>query len=93
MHIIHKNYIIEFFSNQDGMIKSFIYNPIQYVLYHPLECVFVYNNVSLFNQAIGLLCRVFANGPGDRGSIPDWVIPKLKKWYLMLPCLTRSIIR
>ncbi len=37
---------------------------------------------------------VFANGPGDLGSIPGRVIPKtLKKWYLMPPCLTLSIIR
>ena len=41
------------------------------------------------NQAIGLMSRVFANGPGDRGSIPGWVIPKtqngtwchLSLWY------------
>ena len=27
--------------------------------------------------------RVFANGPGDRGSIPGRVILKLKKWFLV----------
>ena len=37
--------------------------------------------------------RVFANGPGNRGSIPGWVIPKTQKWYLMPPCLTLSTIR
>ena len=36
---------------------------------------------------------VFANGPGDLGSIPGPVIPKTPKWYLMPPCLTLSIIR
>ena len=36
---------------------------------------------------------VFANGPGDLGSVPGRVIPKTKKWYLMPPCLTLSIIR
>ena len=37
---------------------------------------------------------VFAKGPGNGGSIPGRVIPKTqKKWYLMLPCLTLSIIR
>ena len=41
----------------------------------------------------GLMSKVFANGPGDRGSIPGRVIPKTKKWYLMPPCLTLSIIR
>ena len=40
------------------------------------------------------MVRVFANGPGDLGSIPGRVIPKIfKKWYLMPPCLTLSIIR
>ena len=39
------------------------------------------------------MVRVFANGPGDLGSIPAQVIPKTQKWYLMLPCLTLSIIR
>ena len=37
---------------------------------------------------IGLVVRVFANGPGDLGSIP-----RLKKWYLMPPYLALSIIR
>ena len=43
--------------------------------------------------AIGIMNRVFANGPVDLGSIPGQVIPKTQKWYLMLPCLTLSIIR
>ena len=43
---------------------------------------------------IGLMGRVFANGPGDWGSIPDRVIRKtFFKWYLMPPYLTLSIIR
>ena len=37
---------------------------------------------------IDLMNRAFANGPGDGGSIPDRVIPKTSKWYLMPPCLT-----
>ena len=45
-------------------------------------------------QPIGLVGRVFPNGPGDRVSISGWVISKTqKKWYLMLPCLTPSTIR
>ena len=32
--------------------------------------------------SIGLMSRVFANHPGDRGSIPDWVIPKTQKMVL-----------
>ena len=38
-------------------------------------CVCVY-------WAIGLLSRVFANCPGDWGSIPDQVIPKTQKLVL-----------
>ena len=31
---------------------------------------------------IGLMCRVFANGSGDWGSIPGRVIPKTQKMVL-----------
>ena len=34
------------------------------------------------NRLIGLLGRVFANGPGDLGSIPGRVIPKTLKMVL-----------
>ena len=40
-----------------------------------------------------MIVRVFTNGPGDLGSIPGRVIPKIKKWYLMPLCLTLGIIR
>ena len=33
-------------------------------------------------RAISLMSRVFANGPGDRGSIPDRVIPMTQKMVL-----------
>ena len=39
------------------------------------------------------MSRVFANGPGNLGSIPGRIIPKIQKWFLMLACLTLSIIR
>ena len=40
------------------------------------------------------MVRVFANGLGDLGSISRLShTKKLKKWYLMPPCLTLSIIR
>ena len=43
---------------------------------------------------IGLVDRVFSNGPRDMGSIPGHVIPKTLKWNLMIhPCLTLSSIR
>ena len=41
----------------------------------------------------GTLFRVSANGPGDLGSMPGRVIPKVQNWYLMPSCLTLSIIR
>ena len=47
-------------------------------------CVFV-NYICLVLGGLGLMSRVFANGPGDWGSII--------KWYLMPPCLALSIIR
>ena len=36
---------------------------------------------------IGLAVRVFANGPGDQGSIPGQVIPKTQKMVLDAPLL------
>ena len=40
--------------------------------------VYFYITTTL-NRLIGLVGRVFANGPGDRGSIPGRVIPKAFK--------------
>ena len=48
-------------------------------------------NSYLFNMY--LVGRVFANSPEDRALIPDCAIVKIKKWYLITPCLTLSIIR
>ena len=42
---------------------------------------------------IGLLVRMFPNGPVDQGSIPDRVILKTQKWHVIHACLTLSIIR
>ena len=43
---------------------------------------------------VGIMVRVFANGPGNLGSTAGRAIPKTKKkWHLMLACLTLSIIR
>ena len=42
----------------------------------------------------GLMSKVFANGPEDRGSILGQVIPKTQKWSLMPPpSLALNIIR
>ena len=42
----------------------------------------IYKLVIISNQAIGLMTRVFANGLGDRGSIPGRVLPKTQKMVL-----------
>ena len=47
----------------------------------------------LIYRLIGQLGRVFANGPGDLGSIPGRVIPKTLKMALDPPCLILSNIR
>ena len=39
-------------------------------------------------EQIGLMSRVFANGLGDRDSIPGWVIPKTQKIVLEAPLLS-----
>ena len=38
--------------------------------------------ILILNPLIGLVGRVFANGPGDLGSIPGRVIPKTLKMVL-----------
>ncbi len=52
--------------------------------------------MQLYNDLIpdiDIMARVLANGLGVVASIPGRVIPKTQKLYLMLPCLTLSIIR
>ena len=55
------------------------------------------SSMNLFRFHIKLIhfgkVRVFANGPGDLGSICRSSYQRLKIWYLMRPCLTLSIIR
>ena len=42
----------------------------------------IYDSYIFFIPDIGLAVRVFANGPGDLGSIPGRVIPKTQKMVL-----------
>ena len=46
---------------------------------------------SLANRFNGMVDRVFANGLGDQGSIPGWVIPKIQKMVLDASLYTKSI--
>ena len=41
-----------------------------------------YNCILSIVEVIGLMSSVFANGPGDRCSIPGRVIPKTQKMVL-----------
>ena len=52
-----------------------------------VACVWVLlqNNKSIYIMSIldiGIMVKVFANGPGDLGSIPDQIIPKTQKMVL-----------
>ena len=38
--------------------------------------------IIIINRATGVMNRVFANGPEDRGSIPGRVIPEIQKMVL-----------
>ncbi len=46
-----------------------------------LRCLFLFVCFFVFYD-IGLVVRVFANGPGDRGLIPNRIIPKTQKVVL-----------
>ena len=46
------------------------------------EGIITLNYISGYNRLIGLVGRVFANGPGDLGSIPGRIIPKTLKIVL-----------
>ena len=44
--------------------------------------VYLYCVLHMYTSDIGIMVRVFANGPGDLGSIPARVIPKTQKMVL-----------
>ena len=49
----------------------------------PLFNAFMYiHKMHTYSHTIGLINRVFPNGPGDWGSIPGRVIPKTQKMVL-----------
>ena len=61
-----------------GNIKIFI----SYLLSFWSDYKFFFCSGYKLNWLIGLVGRVLANGPGDLGTIPDWVIPKTLKMVL-----------
>ena len=63
-----------------------------YLFIHYFSCIIAVGvNVTISEKQIkdwykiGLVGRVFVNGPGDLGSIPGHVIPDFKNgtWYLL----------
>ena len=75
---------MESFSKKGNMVSWFEKFLMVYNFKNPENSLVLLMDVSFFshlhiNRSIGLMSRVFANGPGDRGSIPDRVIPKIQK--------------
>ena len=52
----------------------------QWTIFFYSERILIFYN--LYTPDIGLAVRVFANGPGDQGSIPGRVIPKTLRMVL-----------
>ena len=58
-----------------------IYQPI--VIYRMPTPLYTHTHTYVFkNRLIGLVGKVFANGPGDLGSIPGRALPKTLKMVL-----------
>ena len=58
-----------------------------------LGLMYLQTRTLVLGPDIGIMVRVFANGPGDLGSIPGRVIPKTQKMVLDPSLLKLSIIR
>ena len=67
--------------------KHFHYGCISFSIWYDRNIAIVMYN----NQAIDLKSRVFANGAGVQSYVE--LYQRLKKWYLMPPCLTLSITK
>ena len=53
-----------------------------YILRAENNIIELMGKLRTLKRAIGLMNRVFANGPGDQGSIPDQIVPKTKKMVI-----------
>ena len=63
-------------------LKKYVYIYIYVTLLYICVCVCIILVYIYSSWLIGLMGRVFANGLGDRGSIPGRVIPKTLKMVL-----------
>ena len=52
------------------------------ILFHSHTHTHIYIYIYIYHWPIGLVSRVFTNGPRDWGSIPSRVIPKTQKMVL-----------
>ena len=86
-HLKLTNFLI-MSGNQIGLIykirhiKYFHCKPYINVLFHTIQDPLFFPTHILIFSNIGPAVRVFANGPGDLGSIPGRVIPKTLKMVL-----------
>ena len=64
------------------MILCFFFN----VHFHMYIYIYIHIHIFIYltHWSIDLVGRVFINGLEDQDSIPSQVIPRFKKWYLML---------
>ena len=70
-------------NNESKHIKSiFIFNRLLKSVYIVVIIYIIFQTVIIFTLDIGIMIRVFANGPGDLGSILGRVIPKTQKMVL-----------
>ena len=53
-----------------------------YIYIYSMNLLYIYNGIINGKSTRHWHDRVFANGPGDLGSIPGWVIPKTQKMVL-----------
>ena len=63
------------------IVKCFKYCYPRLIILFNIDKLFAHSEV-VTSIAIGLVSRVFANGPGEWGSIPSRVIPKTQKMVL-----------
>ena len=95
---VHKRYCLQRVQFPKGTVSQDSFSPIlQRLLLQKGAFGSPSTTVTNYDRVIGLMSKVFANGLGDWGSIPDRVIPKTQKMVLdstsstMMYDSTRSI--
>ena len=86
LHLMYQKFlsIFQFYKKRMLWLIS-LYVPLMIVIYSPVFTFLrqlIYTQITSRDRLIGLVGRVFANGPVDMGSIPGRVIPKTLKMVL-----------